>query len=219
MISLKENCLILFLVSLAFLSEPILGLKTDIRTMEIYGDAGLGYYYMNVFVGDSMSKQSLIIDTGSSLMAFPCKSCSACGVNHFNNPYNFEKTQGHKPFTNTDSFAGWTCHSGNAQGCDFGIHYVEGSGYNGHLILDYVYFPDELPRFEVDRKKAEIKEKYRAISGCIESETGEFYKQKADGIIGLGVGTNCKIVFISLYLSSRLDISFQSIRKTGSQSF
>jgi len=64
--------------------------KTDsLDSSFLYGNSSvLHYYYVNIYVGSQKSKQSLIIDTGSSLTGFPCKGfCNDCGV-HLNPYYN-----------------------------------------------------------------------------------------------------------------------------------
>ena len=49
-------------------------IDTQLQSAQIHGDvSSLMYYYVDVFVGDKRMKQSLIIDTGSALTAFPCK--------------------------------------------------------------------------------------------------------------------------------------------------
>lgn len=40
--------------------------------MQIYGSAALGYYYLNVYIGSPPQLQTLILDTGSWMTAFPC---------------------------------------------------------------------------------------------------------------------------------------------------
>lgn len=40
--------------------------------MQIYGSAALGYYYVNVYIGSPSQLQTLILDTGSWMTAFPC---------------------------------------------------------------------------------------------------------------------------------------------------
>lgn len=44
-----------------------------IRTFPIYGNYTLGYYFLDVYVGIKAQKQSLILDSGSSVTTFPCK--------------------------------------------------------------------------------------------------------------------------------------------------
>ena len=57
------------------------------HTIRVYGNSSvLHYYFADIYVGSKFKKQSLIIDTGSSLLGFPCKSfCKKCGVH--SNPY------------------------------------------------------------------------------------------------------------------------------------
>lgn len=43
------------------------------RTVDLFGNATLGYYFINIYVGDKMRRQSLIVDTGSSMITFPCR--------------------------------------------------------------------------------------------------------------------------------------------------
>lgn len=43
-----------------------------IHTIQLLGSFELGYYYINLFVGEPPQKQSVIVDTGSSITAFPC---------------------------------------------------------------------------------------------------------------------------------------------------
>lgn len=42
------------------------------HTVPVYGNATLGYYYINVYVGTPPQEQSVIIDTGSGQFALPC---------------------------------------------------------------------------------------------------------------------------------------------------
>ena len=42
------------------------------HTAILYGNLTFGYYYVNIYVGESMTKHSLVIDTGSSRSTFYC---------------------------------------------------------------------------------------------------------------------------------------------------
>ena len=61
----------------------------NLDSTRIYGNSSnLHYYYVNIHVGSKQKKQSLIIDTGSSLTGFPCEGfCKKCGA-HLNPYYN-----------------------------------------------------------------------------------------------------------------------------------
>lgn len=64
------------------------------HVLPVYGNASLGYYYVNIYVGSPEPQpQSVIIDTGSGILAMPCANCQSCGVkNHINPPYDFKKS-------------------------------------------------------------------------------------------------------------------------------
>jgi hypothetical protein len=66
-----------------------------LETSEVFGNStGLMYYYSNVYFGshDNLSKQALILDTGSGITCFPCKgACKSCG-RHINSYYDISKS-------------------------------------------------------------------------------------------------------------------------------
>ena len=50
----------------------------------VYGPfKDLAYFYTDVHVGTPPQRFSVITDTGSTLLAFPCKNCRNCGA-HMN---------------------------------------------------------------------------------------------------------------------------------------
>lgn len=55
-----------------FLVFSSLLFSNNALSTQIYGSSALGYYYMNLFVGNPPQLQTVIIDTGSWLTAFPC---------------------------------------------------------------------------------------------------------------------------------------------------
>lgn len=56
-------------------------------------------------------------------------------------------------------------------------------------MIDYVNFFDELPAFKA-KSLVEKNNMHKGIFGCVTSESGMFYDQAADGILGLGLSTN-----------------------------
>lgn len=52
------------------------------HTIKLLGSFDLGYYYTNLFVGTPPQKQTVIVDTGSSLTAFPCSGTLKKKNNH-----------------------------------------------------------------------------------------------------------------------------------------
>ena len=126
----------------------------NIDTTRIYGNSSnLHYYYVNIYVGSKHKKQSLIIDTGSSLTGFPCEGiCKKCGA-HLN-PYYSHKGQ---LLINLDSNTSKllscsdalkinlkcdSCNNDNL--CSYHQSYGEGSSYNGLFVKDIIYFGDNL---------------------------------------------------------------------------
>ena len=52
---------------------------TNYETGALY--QGYGTHYMDIYVGTPPQRQTVIIDTGSSITAFPCSGCDHCGDN------------------------------------------------------------------------------------------------------------------------------------------
>jgi hypothetical protein len=46
----------------------------DVQTVTIYGNSSLGYYFVDLLFGAKKQRQSLIIDTGSTITCLPCNS-------------------------------------------------------------------------------------------------------------------------------------------------
>lgn len=54
------------------------------KQMQIYGSTALGYYYLNVYIGNPPQLQTLILDTGSWLTAIPCNGDSIIQIIFYN---------------------------------------------------------------------------------------------------------------------------------------
>lgn len=65
----------------------------NVQSAPLFGNATeMMYYYANLYVGDfdNLSRQALIIDTGSGIMSFPCEGyCTHCGK-HINDYYKIK---------------------------------------------------------------------------------------------------------------------------------
>jgi hypothetical protein len=66
---------IMFIIAFIFQSALVLGYEHA----KLYGGIDLSYYYVDIYVGTPPMRQTVIIDTGSLLTAFPCDGCDECG--------------------------------------------------------------------------------------------------------------------------------------------
>ena len=152
----------------------------------IQGGPKYMYYFATFDVGTPEKLQSVIIDTGSDTMAFPCETCH--GRNCGSHQYPRFSPEGSSTFkykircTNPQ-------HLGGHQVCKFVKSYAEGSSLYGFLADDLVRFKNAKHVYgtklkELNRKL--VKDvRLQTEFGCTEKETGLFKTQYADGILGL----------------------------------
>ena len=69
------------------------------HVIQVYGNATLGYYYINLYVGTPPQEQSVIIDTGSGQLAMPCSKCVSCGNSHIHRPFDLRSSSSSKVLT------------------------------------------------------------------------------------------------------------------------
>jgi len=144
----------------------------------------LGYFSAYICAGTPQSKFDLIVDTGSSLTAMPCKDCSHCG-SHRHSSYQNARFD----TTHSSSYQQVSCHSpprgmGTCRSCDkdqcgYSVSYTEGSTIRGRIVSDYVWFASAA----TGTAKA-----VRCTFGCQTYESGLFNSQVADGITGISQG-------------------------------
>eukprot|EP01046_Picozoa_sp_COSAG06_P025354 COSAG06_NODE_2126_length_7537_cov_9.348077_3_plen_347_part_00 len=149
----------------------------------------LGYFYTRLRVGTPGQDFTVIVDTGSALLAVPCEGCKSCG-RHMNEPFVAERSS---------SFRKSDCKAQQCSACDHGEctyreRFVEGSSISGKLSIERLGL---LPASAADKGggggggggAAEPSAIVNALFGCQTSESGYFKSQDADGILGLGRGT------------------------------
>uniref|UniRef100_A0AAV1TD09 Peptidase A1 domain-containing protein n=1 Tax=Peronospora matthiolae TaxID=2874970 RepID=A0AAV1TD09_9STRA len=143
---------------------------------------GYGTHYTWVYAGTPPQRASVIVDTGSALMAFPCSGCDGCG-NHTDLPFdaNNSSTLAHVKCSQQSFYQCKGCNL-PSDTCAISQSYLEGSSWKASVVEDVVYlggdssFDDEVMR-----------NKYGTVYqfGCQNVETGLFVTQVADGIMGL----------------------------------
>jgi len=105
---------------------------------------GYGTHYVDLYVGTPPQRQTLIIDTGSDITAFPCEECrSNCGDGyHTDGAFQQSRSATFKKVICENCELGKCSilppHSGE-YGCKVGISYAEGSSWNAFEATDAVY--------------------------------------------------------------------------------
>ena len=141
-----------------------------------------GSHHVHVYVGSPPQRQTLIVDTGSRVMAFPCKSCKSCGVHV--SPY-FDPS---RSTTQRASTCGKCVLEGIAtcslygDCCEISQKYTEGSSWSAVEFEDIVWLGTSNVVQSIE-EHMQLAIPY--AFGCQTSIKGLFQKQYADGILGL----------------------------------
>jgi len=143
----------------------------------LYGSVNeYAYYFAELYVGaPEPQKVSVIVDTGSSLCAFPCEGCAHCG-DHMDVPFDMEASQSAR-FLPCGSQCAGTCLEGR---CGYAQSYTEGSSIAG------LWFQDQVRLGDVDERNPAV----NATLGCHTDERNLFYTQRVNGIMGMAPHEN-----------------------------
>ena len=120
----------------------------------------LGYFFVRVQLGTPGQTFTVIVDTGSSLMAVPCHGCQNCGK-HISSYFEPLKSS---TFSYGSCSALQHCQSCEGGHCQYRTHFVEGSSISGYMVQDQfatVVKSGKGPGFTAP-----------AMWGCQQSETG-----------------------------------------------
>ncbi|WCJ35518.1 Eukaryotic aspartyl protease family protein [Euphorbia peplus] len=131
-----------------------------------------GYYTTRLFIGTPPQEFALIVDTGSTVTYVPCSTCEHCGL-HQDPRFQPDASSTYKPMKCNPSC---NCDDEGKQ-CTYERRYAEMSSSTGVLAEDIISFGNE----------SQLRPQ-RAVFGCENSETGDLFSQRADGIMGLGRG-------------------------------
>lgn len=129
------------------------------------------YYFADLLIGSPVPQRtSVIIDTGSRLVGFPCKGCEHCG-DHLDPVFDVSHSSSAR-WLNCSGSCSWSCVKGH---CSYRETYSEGSTISGLWFHDSVRLGDSFN----DNPPV------RASLGCHTNENKLFYTQRANGIMGL----------------------------------
>ncbi|CAK9058993.1 Pentatricopeptide repeat-containing protein At2g41720 (Protein EMBRYO DEFECTIVE 2654) [Durusdinium trenchii] len=151
--------------------------RKPVETARIYGNVNkYAYYFADLMVGTPPQLTSVIVDTGSHLLAFPCGGCGdKCG-HHLEPAVDISKSStAHWEHCDQVPEEQGRCKCSSDNRCKYSETYSEGSAITGHWFMDKARLGDS---FE-NNTAVEVK------MGCHDSENKLFYTQKANGIMGL----------------------------------
>lgn len=142
-----------------------------IESAWLYGNMNrYAYYFADLLIGSPVPQRaSVIVDTGSHLVGFPCKSCKHCG-DHLDPAFDINQSKSARWLP-----CGGDCRACQHGHCSYSETYSEGSSISGFWFEDAVELGDSL------QKNPPV----RARLGCHINENRLFYTQRANGIMGL----------------------------------
>lgn len=158
-------------------NDNVKNASSDLYKYKLYGDIDeYAYYFLDIDIGKPSQRISLILDTGSSSLSFPCNGCKDCGI-HMEKPYNlnYSKTSSILYCNKSNCPYGLKC-VGNK--CEYLQSYCEGSQIYGFYFSDIVTLPS------YNNKK---KISFEKLMGCHMHEESLFLHQQATGVLGFSL--------------------------------
>jgi len=163
---------------------------------------GYGTHYVDLWVGSpTPQRQTVIVDTGSGVTAFPCEECKGCGdAYHTDNYFKESQSTTFRPLECNECFRGYCATVGKSKKCRISMSYAEGSSWSAYEAMDLCYAggPHDVA-LSVDGPMTNTENividhidpvdasqfAFELAFGCQVSITGLFITQLADGIMGM----------------------------------
>ena len=157
---------------------------------------GYGTHYIDLWCGTPPQRQTVIVDTGSSVTAFPCSGCQNCGAGEYHVDKLFEQSLSSTFLKHTcaDQCVRGRCASPNDPNgdCLISMSYQEGSSWTAFEAVDTCYvggshvsaIAQDVGTEDIDPSHAKYFG-FDLLFGCQTHLTGLFRTQMADGIMGM----------------------------------
>eukprot|EP01053_Blabericola_migrator_P011644 Blabericola_migrator_1__11643@NODE_700_length_6820_cov_37_868651_g509_i0_p2_GENE_NODE_700_length_6820_cov_37_868651_g509_i0NODE_700_length_6820_cov_37_868651_g509_i0_p2_ORF_typecomplete_len569_score53_36Asp/PF00026_23/6_9e24Asp/PF00026_23/8_3e17TAXi_N/PF14543_6/1_6e31TAXi_N/PF14543_6/8_7e03TAXi_C/PF14541_6/6_5e03TAXi_C/PF14541_6/5_1e20_NODE_700_length_6820_cov_37_868651_g509_i050306736 len=150
-----------------------------LQNAPLYGSINdYAYYFVDVMIGNPPRRQSVILDSGSSLLGFPCTGCGRNCGKHLDPPFNISGSETAQRYSCRDPrcISRNACRSDKVDTCTYTQVYSEGSSIEGFFFSDIIALGD------VEDDNSFIQYDY---IGCHTRETVLFTTQQASGILGV----------------------------------